>query len=67
MAIRIDVVVGVIDRGDEKSHFIPFVGMLVGSCFKGYMRPHIIVICVSLFVMLVIYAVSLLSVYNHSY
>ena len=34
MAIRIDVVVGVIDRGDESPAFIPFVGMLVGSCFK---------------------------------
>ena len=27
IAIRIDVIVVVIDRGDEKSHFIPFVGM----------------------------------------
>ena len=35
MAIRIDVVVVVIDRVDEKSHFIHFVGMLVGSCFKA--------------------------------
>ena len=34
MAIRIDVVVVVIDRGDEKDLFVPFVGMLVGSCFK---------------------------------
>ena len=33
MAIRIDVVVVVIDRGDESDTFIPFVGMLVGSCF----------------------------------
>ena len=29
-----DVVVGVIDRVDERVSFIPFVGMLVGSCFK---------------------------------
>ena len=35
MAIRIDVVVGVIDRGDESPAFIPFVGMLVGSCFNS--------------------------------
>ena len=34
MAIQIDVVVVVIDRVYEKSHFIHFVGMLVGSCFK---------------------------------
>ena len=34
MAIRVDVVVVVIDRGDESLTFIPFVGMLVGSCFK---------------------------------
>ena len=34
MAIQIDVVVVVIDRGDEMLSFIPFVGMLVGSCFK---------------------------------
>ena len=34
MAIRIDVVVVVIDRGVEKDLFNPFVGMLVGSCFK---------------------------------
>ena len=24
----------IIDRVDEKSHFVHFVGMLVGSCFK---------------------------------
>ena len=35
MAIRIDVVVGVIDRMDENTTFVHFVGMLVGSCFKG--------------------------------
>ena len=42
MAIRIDVVVVVIDRGDEKDLFVPFVGMLVGSCFKarGYYHAH---------------------------
>ena len=34
MAIRIDVVVVVIDRVDERYTFIHFVGMLVGSCFK---------------------------------
>ena len=34
MAIRIDVVVVVIDRGVESVAFNPFVGMLVGSCFK---------------------------------
>ena len=34
MAIRIDVVVGVIDRVDENTVFVHFVGMLVGSCFK---------------------------------
>ena len=36
MAIRIDVVVVVIDRGVENTVFNPFVGMLVGSCFKRY-------------------------------
>ena len=34
MAIQIDVVVGVIDEWCEKDLFTPFVGMLVGSCFK---------------------------------
>ena len=34
MAIQIDVVVVVIDRVDENTVFIHFVGMLVGSCFK---------------------------------
>ena len=34
MAIQIDVVVVVIDRVDENTTFIHFVGMLVGSCFK---------------------------------
>ena len=34
MAIQIDVVVVVIDRWDESDTFVPFVGMLVGSCFK---------------------------------
>ena len=38
MAIRIDVVVVVIDRGVESPTFNPFVGMLVGSCFKA--RPY---------------------------
>jgi hypothetical protein len=40
MAIRIDVVVVVIDRVDEKSHFIHFVGMLVGSKARGYYHAH---------------------------
>ena len=35
MAIRIDVVVVVIDRGDERVSFIPFVGMLIAPCFKS--------------------------------
>ena len=37
-----DVVVGVIDRWDESAAFVPFVGMLVGSCFKarGYRHAH---------------------------
>ena len=35
-----DVVVGVIDRWDESSTFVPFVGMLVGSCFKGTTPPE---------------------------
>ena len=34
MAIQIDVVVGVIDRVDERVSFVHFVGMLVGSCFN---------------------------------
>ena len=34
MAIQIDVVVGVIDRVDEKSHFVHFVGMPIAPCFK---------------------------------
>ena len=34
MAIRIDVVVVVIDRVHENTVFMHFVGMLVGSCFK---------------------------------
>ena len=34
MAIRIDVVVVVIDRGDESGAFIPFVGMPIAPCFK---------------------------------
>ena len=34
MAIRIDVVVVVIDRVRERVSFAHFVGMLVGSCFK---------------------------------
>ena len=38
MAIRIDVVVVVIDRVDEKVSFVHFVGMLVGSCFNGITR-----------------------------
>ena len=29
-----DVVVGVIDRVDERVSFVHFVGMLVGSCFN---------------------------------
>ena len=42
MAIQIDVVVVVIDRGVENTVFNPFVGMLVGSCFKarGYYHAH---------------------------
>ena len=35
MAIRIDVVVVVIDRGDESGAFIPFVGMPIAPCFKA--------------------------------
>ena len=37
-----DVVVGVIDRVDERYTFVHFVGMLVGSCFKarGYRHAH---------------------------
>ena len=34
MAIEIDVVVVVIDRGDENTTFIPFVGMPIAPCFK---------------------------------
>ena len=34
MAIQIDVVVVVIDRGDENTTFIPFVGMPIAP-FKG--------------------------------
>ena len=34
MAIQIDVVVVVIDRGDESPAFIPFVGMPIAPCFK---------------------------------
>ena len=38
MAIQIDVVVVVIDRGDESGAFIPFVGMpiriRIAPCFK---------------------------------
>ena len=34
MAIRIDVVVVVIDRVRESVAFAHFVGMLVGSCFN---------------------------------
>ena len=34
MAIRIDVVVVVIDRGIENTVFNPFLGMLVGSCYN---------------------------------
>ena len=42
MAIRIDVVVVVIDRGDESGAFIPFVGMPIAPCFKarGYYHAH---------------------------
>ena len=38
IAIRIDVVVVVIDRvdrGDERYTFVPFVGMVVAPCFKA--------------------------------
>ena len=34
MAIQIDVIVVVIDRGDESVAFIPFVGMPIAPCFK---------------------------------
>ena len=34
MAIRIDVVVVVIDRWYERVSFIPFVGMPIAPCFK---------------------------------
>ena len=34
MAIQIDVIVVVIDRGDERVSFIPFVGMPIAPCFK---------------------------------
>ena len=41
MAIRIDVVVVVIDRGDESGAFIPFVGMPIAPCFKlAWPGPH---------------------------
>ena len=41
MAIQIDVVVVVIDRGDENTTFIPFVGMPIAPCFKrGYYHAH---------------------------
>ena len=33
MAIQIDVIVVVIDRGDESVAFIPFVGMPIAPCF----------------------------------
>ena len=36
MAIEIDVVVVVIDRGDENTTFIPFVGMPIAPCFKAF-------------------------------
>ena len=35
MAMQIDVVVVVINKWYESPTFIPFVGMLVGSCFKA--------------------------------
>ena len=34
MAIRIDVVVVVIDRVDESGAFVHFVGMPIAPCFK---------------------------------
>ena len=42
MAIRIDVVVVVIDRVRENTTFVHFVGMLVAPCFKarGYYHAH---------------------------
>ena len=43
MTIQIDVIVVVIDRGVESDAFNPFVGMLVGSCFKSkglYYHAH---------------------------
>ena len=48
MAIQIDVVVVVIDRGDEMLSFIPFVGMLVGSCFNiiYYIILYYILVCI---------------------
>ena len=35
IAIRIDVVVVVIDRVDESPAFVHFVGMPIAPCFKG--------------------------------
>ena len=42
IAIQIDVVVVVIDRVDENTTFVHFVGMLVAPCFKarGYRHAH---------------------------
>ena len=36
MAIQIVVIVVVIDRGDESPAFIPFVGMPIAPCYKGF-------------------------------
>ena len=40
MAIQIDVIVVVIDRGDESVAFIPFVGMPIAPCFKARAYYH---------------------------
>ena len=45
IAIRIDVVVGVIDRMDESVAFVHFVGMPIAPCFK---RPYPLKIVVRL-------------------
>ena len=40
IAIRIDVVVVVIDRGDKSQTLIPFVGMVVAPCFNAVNVVH---------------------------
>ena len=40
VAIRIDVVVVVIDRVHENTTFVHFVGMPIAPCFKGTTPPE---------------------------